>query len=104
MATHIVSFNLERIPNRFVSVNKFEPNFKENKIYVDGVNLNGIVSRVHSLFEQKIYSNVAEKRRLHYIKRGNSQVYAFPPYLLIIISNNVYIPYTLNRKHFLEIF
>lgn len=70
MATDVVRFNLEKIPNRFIAVKKFKPYSKGNKVYVDGVTLNGIVSRVHSLFEQKIYSNVAEKRRLHYIKRG----------------------------------
>lgn len=70
MATDIVRSNLEKFPNRFVSVRKLGHNSKDRKIYIDGVNLNGIVSRVHSLFEQKTYSNVVEKRRLRYAKRG----------------------------------
>lgn len=70
MATDIVRPNLEKIPNRFVNVRNLERNSKDNKIYVDGVNLNGIVSRVHSLFDQKIYSNVANKRSLRYAKKG----------------------------------
>lgn len=70
MATDIVRSNLEKFPNRFVSIRKLGRTSKDNKIYVDGVNLNGIVSRVHSLFEEKIYSTVVEKRRLRSTKRG----------------------------------
>lgn len=69
MATDIISFNLEKVPKRFVNVRDSKHNCKE-KIYVDGVNLNGIVSKIHSLFEQKIYSHVANKKRLRYAKRG----------------------------------
>ncbi|XP_026333389.1 myosin-15-like [Hyposmocoma kahamanoa] len=73
MATDIVRPNLEKIPNRFDNVRNLERNSKDNEIYVDGVNLNGIVSRVHSLFDQKIYPNVANKRSLRYAKKDKME-------------------------------
>lgn len=70
MATDIARSSLEKFPNRFVNIRKLGHNSKVNKIYVHGVNLTGIVSRAHSLFEEKIYSNAIQKRRLRYAKRG----------------------------------
>lgn len=69
MATGVVRSNLEEFPYRFINNRKLGLNSKDSKIE-DGVNLNGIVSRVHSLFQEKICSNVVETRRLRYAKRG----------------------------------
>lgn len=70
MATDVIRSNLEKFPKRFVNNRKLGHNSKDNKTYIDGVNLNGIVSRVHSLFEKHCYSNAVDKRRLRYAKKG----------------------------------